>query len=55
VSTPSQARQLRQLADGVIAGSAVVNLIAQWGAQATAPLEGYVASMVAALHQGEAD
>ncbi|MCD7916941.1 MAG: tryptophan synthase subunit alpha [Clostridiales bacterium] len=49
VSTPEQARAMCESADGVIVGSAIVKLIAQYGADAVAPVAEYVRSMKDAI------
>ncbi|MDO9490974.1 tryptophan synthase subunit alpha [Acetobacterium sp.] len=49
IATPEQATTISQLADGVIVGSAIVRIIAEHGAAATAPLSDYVHMMKAAL------
>lgn len=45
VNTPEQARDISRLADGVIVGSAIVKLVAQYGAQAGPYIYEYVKSM----------
>lgn len=49
ISTPQQAAQMAQSADGVIVGSAIVKLIAQYGAQSVQPVSDYVKSMKQAI------
>jgi tryptophan synthase alpha chain len=49
VHKPEQARELSTEADGVIVGSAIVNLIAEYGADATPRLEDYVRGMKTAM------
>ena len=49
VSTPEQAAQIAQYANGVIVGSALVRLIEQHGAQATGYLEDYIHTMKRAM------
>ena len=49
ISTPAQAAEMGRDADGVIVGSAIVQLIAEHGSHADAPLETYLREMVAAL------
>lgn len=49
IATPEQARDISQLADGVIVGSAIVRTIAEHGAAATPILTDYVREMKAAL------
>ena len=49
VSTPEQAKQLSQYADGVIVGSAMVRMVAKYGKDAPAKLKEYVKEMKEAL------
>ncbi len=49
ISTPQQARKMAVYADGVIVGSAIVNLIAEYGHNAAKPVGEYVKEMKAAL------
>ncbi|MCR5346177.1 MAG: tryptophan synthase subunit alpha [Fretibacterium sp.] len=49
ISTPDQARAMSQQADGVIVGSAIVRLIAQYGRNAVKPVGVYVREMKDAL------
>ena len=49
VSTPEQAAHSAQFADGVIVGSAIVNLVARHGADAPRHVEDFVRQMVAAI------
>jgi len=49
ISTPEQARQMAQFADGVIVGSAIVKIIGQYGADCVPKVVEYVRSMKAAL------
>lgn len=49
ISNPKQAKQMAQYADGVIVGSAIVKIIAQYGKEAAQPLYDYVSSMKAAI------
>lgn len=49
ISTPEQAAKFGKLADGVIVGSAIVKIIAQYGADAGPHIYEYVSSMVKAL------
>ncbi len=50
VRTPSQAAAIARVADGVVVGSAIVELIAHHEAQAAGPVREYVASLSAAIH-----
>ena len=45
ISTPEQAGQMSQLADGVIVGSAIVKLLEQYGPKAPEHIGTYVKSM----------
>ncbi len=45
INTPKQAEECYEYADGVIVGSAIVNLIAEHGENAEGPLKEYVKSM----------
>ncbi len=49
VRTPEQAAAIAKVADGVVVGSAIVELIAQHGAHAADPVREYVASLKAAI------
>lgn len=49
ISTPEQARNMAQKADGVIVGSAIVKLIAQYGRDAVQPVGEYVKQMKDAI------
>ena len=49
ISTPEQAGQMAQLADGVIVGSAIVKLLEQYGTQAPQHIAAYVKSMKEAM------
>ncbi len=49
ISTPQQARQMGKFADGVIVGSAIVKLMAQYGTAAPDKVGAYVRSMKNAL------
>jgi tryptophan synthase alpha chain len=50
VRTPEQAANIARVADGVVVGSALVELIAEHGVNAAGPLREYVASLSAAIH-----
>ncbi len=52
VSTPDHARQVAEVADGVIVGSAVVALIERHGADATAELASFLRSLRAGVDAG---
>ena len=49
VRTPEQAAAIAKVADGVVVGSAIVELIALHGTQAAGPVREYVASLKAAI------
>jgi len=49
ISTPEQAKQMAQFADGVIVGSAIVKIIGQYGADCVPEVVAYVRSMKEAL------
>lgn len=49
IRTPEQARDMAQLSDGVIVGSAIVDLIARHGAGSVGPVTDYVSSIKAAI------
>jgi tryptophan synthase alpha chain len=50
IATPDQATSMASQADGVIVGSAIVNLIAEHGAHADLAIDRYVREMVRATH-----
>lgn len=49
ISRPGQAREMAELADGVIVGSAIVRLLEKYGAAAPAHIRDYVREMKAAM------
>jgi tryptophan synthase alpha chain len=49
ISTPEQAKEMSQYADGVIVGSAIVKLAAKYGADCVEPICSYVREMKAAI------
>lgn len=49
ISTPEQVRQVADLADGVVVGSAVVRVVEKGGSDVESRLEEYTASLVAPL------
>lgn len=51
ISTPQQASDMAMLADGVIVGSAIVKLVAQYGRQAIPHVAEYVHSMKTAISE----
>lgn len=50
ISTPEQAKEFSEIADGVIVGSAIVKIIAQYGKNAKEPLFKYISSMKSATN-----
>ncbi len=52
VRTPEQAAAIAKVADGVVVGSAIVELVAQHGDHAAGPVCEYVASLKAAMTTG---
>ena len=50
VRTPEQAAAIAKVADGVVVGSAIVELVAQHGTSAAGPVREYVASLKAAIN-----
>ncbi len=51
VRTPDQASAIAKVADGVVVGSAIIDIIAAHGALAAGPVRDYVASLSAAIKQ----
>lgn len=49
ISTPEQAKEMSQYADGVIVGSAIVKLAAKYGTDCVEPICSYVKEMKAAI------
>ena len=49
INTPEQAKNIAKIADGVIVGSAIVNIIGEYGENAREPLVNYVKSMKDAI------
>ena len=45
ISTPEQAREMAEISDGVIVGSAIVKLIAEFGRDSIAPVKNFVSKM----------
>lgn len=50
ISAPSQARRMAQVSSGVIVGSAIVRIIAEYGKDAAPHVGAYVRSMTDAVH-----
>jgi len=46
ISTPEQANTMREIADGIIVGSALVKIIAEHGAKSAPQLKSYIESMI---------
>ncbi len=53
ISTPGQARKMAYLSDGVIVGSAIIKLLAQYGKDAPSHIGAYVKSMKNAIRSIE--
>jgi tryptophan synthase alpha chain len=51
VRTPEQAGKIARVADGVVVGSAFVELVKQHGANAAEPIRQYTASLAEAVHR----
>ena len=51
IRTPEQAAAIGRVADGVVVGSAIVELVGEHGANAAGPVRDYVASLKAALKE----
>jgi tryptophan synthase alpha chain len=49
IRTPEQAAAVARVADGVVVGSAIVDLVAQHGAEAAEPVRAYVNSLAQAV------
>ncbi len=50
VRTPEQAAAIARVADGVVVGSAIVEIVARYGAHAAPHVEAYVRSLADAVH-----
>ena len=50
VRTPEQAGPIARVADGVVVGSAIVDLVAKHGANAAGPVRELTAALSAAVH-----
>src|SRR6185312_2080238 len=55
VRTPEQARTIARVADGVVVGSALVEIVGQHGQAAPEHLREYTASLAAAVHSAPAE
>jgi tryptophan synthase alpha chain len=53
VRTPEQARAIARVADGVVVGSALVEIVGEHGAAAPEHLRAYTASLADAVHSAE--
>jgi tryptophan synthase alpha chain len=51
VRTPEQAADIAQVADGVVVGSAIVEIIAEHGADAAPHVQAYIRTLADAVHQ----
>lgn len=49
ISNPDQAKEMSELADGVIVGSAIVKIIAEHGEEAVEPLREFITSMTSKI------
>jgi tryptophan synthase alpha chain len=49
VRTPEQAKAIGAVADGVVVGSAIIDLVAEHGANAAGPVKAFTASLKAAM------
>ena len=54
VRSPEQARAIARVADGVVVGSAIVELIAEHRSEAAEPVRAFVASLAQAVHDARA-
>jgi tryptophan synthase alpha chain len=52
VRTPEQAAAIGKVSDGVVIGSAIVEIVGKHGKDAAGPVRDYVASLAAAIRQG---
>jgi len=50
VRTPEQAAAIAKVADGVVVGSAFIDIVKQHGDAAPGPLQDYTASLAEAVH-----
>lgn len=53
IRSPEQAAAIAEVADGVVVGSAIVDLVGQHGAAAAGPVQEYVASLRAAIDSAQ--
>ena len=54
IRTPEQAAAIARVADGVVVGSAIVELVGRHGADAPGPVRAYIATLAAAVARGRA-
>ena len=54
IRTPEQAAEVARVADGVVVGSAIVEIVAQHGTAAPEPVRAYIASLKAAISKDPA-
>ncbi len=50
ISTPEQAREMAEVSDGAIVGSAVVKIVGSYGTECIKPVTDYVKKMAGAIH-----
>jgi len=55
VRTPDQAAAIARVADGVVVGSAIVELVGQHGMDAAEPVRAYIASLAGAIRAARKD
>ena len=55
IATPEQAYEMAKITDGVIVGSAIVKLIAQYGKKSIEPVCQYIQTMKKAIRNAEID
>ncbi|MBX9795574.1 tryptophan synthase subunit alpha [Sphingomonas sp.] len=55
VRTPEQAEAIARVADGVVVGSALVELVAAHGADAAEPVRAFTAALAQAVHNAQRD
>jgi tryptophan synthase alpha chain len=55
VRTPEQAAEIGRIADGVVVGSAIVDLVGKHGKDAAGPVKTYIADLAAALRAARKD
>lgn len=55
IRTPRQAADIARVADGVVVGSAIVELVGRHGKDAAEPVRNYIASLATAIHSARKD